>query len=703
MTDPIVGIDLGTTYSLIAHINSAGRPEVVPSLEGDAGVPSVVYFGENPPLVGKPAKELQASGATDVAAFFKRRMGDSQFSLNMGGREWSPIDLSALVLRSLKEHAEAALGTSIASAVVTVPAYFHNQQREATIEAGRRAGLEVRKIINEPTAAALAYGFHSRSEHGRVLIYDLGGGTFDVSLVEISAEEIRVLAIAGDHNLGGKDWDDRVATYLAERFARVHGADPLDDNISFHELLTRAETAKKGLSVRDRVSVVVQHGGHRETFELTRPILEDLTRGLLERTQQLVEQVLDGTRLGWNDLAGVLLVGGSTRMRMVHDYVARMSGKPSMGGVNVDEAVALGAAIQAALDRGVDDASSRLGLPSAGRKSPRFFLAGKQAVRDVTAHSLGMVAVSSDGERYVNSVILPKNSAIPTAVARPYQLATRRGKMNELDVYMTQGESDDPSACLLLGRYHFQEISGGQGGAAVLDVHYAYDQNTVVRVSAVEKSTGRCLPMNVEPLPDDMSWLHRSPKEHTAVTQLTAYLAFDVSGSMSGRPLDEAKRAAHEFNSKLDLAHSSVGVVSFADSVLTNIPASQDVQVLHGAITSLKVGLGYGNMATPFAHIHRLLRDATGLKAIVVLTDGVWDCQRKAIKEAKRCAADNILIIAIGFGAADRAFLGQIATSEQGSIFTQCEKLVDTFGTIGQELAESVADPSKSKYGLRRS
>ena len=266
---------------------------------------------------------------------------------------------------------------------------------------------------------------------------------------------------------------------------------------------------------------------------------------------------------------------------------------------------------------------------------------------------------------------------------------------------MTQGESADPATCLFLGRYHFREIPGGQDGKALLDVSYAYDANTVDGVSAVDRATGRSLPMTVEPLPDDMSWLQQSPKQRARAGHLTAYLAFDVSGSMSGHPLAQAKAAAHEFVKKMDLERSSVGVISFANRVQTNIAASQDAKSLRKAIDALQVGLGGGNSATPFAHIHGLLREDTGLRFIVVLTDGVWGCQRKAIAEAKACAADNIQIIAIGFGGADEKFLRQIATSEEASLLTRCDDLVDTFGTIGRELTESLADPSKAKRGLR--
>ena len=227
-----VGIDLGTTYSVVAYINTQGKPEVIPNEYNNKITPSVVYLGEAKPIVGDEAKEFQALGKTEVASFFKRNMDDTQFLLTFHGRSYTPVDLSSLVLAYLKTQAEQHLGTTVTDAVITVPAYFTHVQRSATIEAGRKAGLNVLKIISEPTAAALAYGLRPSQETQRVLVYDLGGGTFDISLVEITPVELRVIATDGDHNLGGKDWDDHLMGYVESLFRNEFGTDLVRDDFN---------------------------------------------------------------------------------------------------------------------------------------------------------------------------------------------------------------------------------------------------------------------------------------------------------------------------------------------------------------------------------------------------------------------------------------------------------------------------------------
>ena len=245
-----VGIDLGTTNSVVASRNAYGRPEVLANREGQNVTPSVVYFGTDPPAVGQEAKEWARLGNDEIASFFKPHMGAPHFALRFHGRDYSATDLAALVLRRLKDDASARLGQDVDRAVITVPAYFGDAQRKATIDAGAAAGLHVLRIINEPTAAALAYGLQRSGAAETVLIYDLGGGTFDVTVARITPEEVAVLSTAGDHDLGGKNWDDRIATYLAEQFAADTGVDPLDDPLALHEVLVRSEQAKWTLSDR---------------------------------------------------------------------------------------------------------------------------------------------------------------------------------------------------------------------------------------------------------------------------------------------------------------------------------------------------------------------------------------------------------------------------------------------------------------------
>src|SRR3954469_6628164 len=265
-----VGIDLGTTNSAVARRNAFGRPEVIANRDGNAITPSVVYFGTDPPAVGEEAKEWARLGNAEVASFFKPHMGSPHYRLRFHGRDYDAADLSALVLRRLKEDAESRLNEAVDQAVITVPAYFADAQRKATLEAGRLAGLDVPRIINEPTAAALAYGLGKGGEAETVLIYDLGGGTFDVTIARIEPDEVHVLATAGDHDLGGKNWDDRIATYVAERFAADTGVDPLDDPVALNEVLALAEQAKWALSDRTSTKISLQLGARRQSYELTR-------------------------------------------------------------------------------------------------------------------------------------------------------------------------------------------------------------------------------------------------------------------------------------------------------------------------------------------------------------------------------------------------------------------------------------------------
>jgi molecular chaperone DnaK (HSP70) len=503
-TSPLaIGIDLGTTYSVLATINAHGQPEVIPNSDGGRITPSVICFSTNPPLVGEEARARQAAGDDAVASFFKRNMGDPSFALHLAGRDWTPVDLSALVLARLKADGEAALGQPIRQCVITVPAYFHHAQREATIQAGRQAGLEVLRIINEPTAAALAYGLHQTGQVGTVLVYDLGGGTFDVSLVRIGDRDIEVLATAGDHNLGGKDWDDRLAVFLGDQFAQRHGVNPLDGADRFNELLVQAERAKRELSARETTRVVVDHEGQRETLAVTRARFEEMTRDLLERTGQLTSDMLREQKLTWDRLTGVLLVGGSTRMPMVHEFVLRLTGKRPMTGVNVDEAVALGAAVQAALD---------LEARSAGAASKRrLALPGVRTIKDVTAHTLGVIAESPDRRRFVNSHIVPRNSPIPAVGEREYDLFTRNGQL-ECIVYVTEGDSVEPRMVAVRGKYICRGPASSSGLRARVVVRYAYDRNGTIQVAAREAGSQKSLEV-VQEAVDALEWLGRSPTD----------------------------------------------------------------------------------------------------------------------------------------------------------------------------------------------
>jgi molecular chaperone DnaK len=687
-----VGIDLGTTFSVVAYIRSDGTPQAIRNDMGSTLMPSVIYLGTTPPLVGQEAKERQALGETEVAAFFKRHMGDPNFVLEFGGQQYAPTDLSALVLSKLKQTAESYLGEPVPYAVITVPAYFNNLQREATVRAGEMAGFEVLRIIMEPTAAALAYGIRPGHQAATMLVYDLGGGTFDISLVEVTPEELSVIATDGDHFLGGKDWDDRIFNYLSTQFDQEFTTEL--DGEGFNELLVQSEHAKRTLSTRQVTRVTVQGAGHVGRYELSREHFEILTRDLMERTEKLTEQVLEDAQLTWRDITGVLLVGGSTRMPMVRKYVERMSGKPALGGIHPDEAVALGAAIQAQID-----------MESAGYTPPLLGLPGRKKITDVMSHSLGMIAVSEDGKRYRNSIILKKNEPIPYSESRQYQLEIGRSREAQLEVYLTQGESDDPLTCIYLGKYVFSNFPSNTDRVALIDITYTYNQNGIVEVKAVEHKSGRELTCTKEPLPTDVPDRFARPlKTQVVQEELTVYLAFDLSGSMSGTPLSEAQKAAHAFVSQCDLDHTAIGLISFSDTVLLETEATSKESKISAAIDGLRCGrTGYGNATHPFDEIYHRLHTAFGFRYALVLADGVWAHQKTAIRQAERCHEDGIEIIAVGFGGADEAFLRAISSSDEQSIFTDMNRLSATFSTIAQELSSKPrADKNKGLLSALR-
>ena len=677
-TTGTVGIDLGTTNSAVAVVDAHGRTAVLPNRHGEPITPSVVCFQQGKVLVGQEAKELQAAGDPGAGAFFKRQMGVPNFVFYAGGRDHTAVDLSAHVLAALKQDAEKALRREVRRAVISVPAYFRNPQREATRAAGRQAGLEVLQMINEPTAAAIAYGFSGGAREKRtLLVYDLGGGTFDVTLLELGGQEMRIRTSDGDHELGGKDWDDRIVEFLASRFEAEFGADPLDDRESFGDLLVRAEEAKKRLSTANSATVTLVHGGRRGRYELDRATFERITADLMERTIALTFKVLEDQRLTPKQIDCVLLVGGSTRMPGVHDFVRRAFGRPPASGVNVDEAVALGAALVAAQAVAVE-----------GR--PSLALGGAVRTFDVTNHSLGMIALNESRLAYVNSLLLPKNSPVPCRETRPYRHRTRRQGDNLLEVYVTQGESESPADVTYLGKYVLHDVPHLPGGVTVIEVEYSYDASGTVQVAGRVRQSGRQLELTVEPLPADVpERFTKVPAESAeAAAHVTAYLAFDLSGSMGcdrGSPLREAKAAAKSFLRHTDLTHTSLGVIAFADAVRVKLEASQNGRKIERAIDQLTIGeAGGANSAHPFDQVRSLLARVEGPRFVITLADGVWSCRRQAVAGAQACCKDGIQSIAIGFGQADREFLKAIACSDEASFLTSQSGLVETFTSIAQ-------------------
>lgn len=470
-----VGIDLGTTFSAVARINpETGKPCVIKNSFESAITPSVLCFEQNGNILfGEDAKNMQAAGDTNAVAFFKRSMGKDMFSVDFFGRSYTATELSAILLKKIKEEAEHQTGETIDGAVITVPAYFTHKERTATIEAGKKAGLDVIAIINEPTAAAFAYGLNEKEYEQTVLIYDLGGGTFDVTLARISSTEINILGSDGDHELGGKDWDDCIARFLANEFEEKYGVDVSADPEMIARLLVTAESAKKQLTSRDLVNVPVVYGAIRGNIEITEQIFEEISQFLLGTTKDITERLMKSVCVGWDQIDGTILVGGSTRMRMIHNYVKEMSGKEPLRGVNVDEAVALGAAIRANITAKGECLPGGIGI-SGRNKNNNIFIQGVKTVTDVTAHSLGMISISADGEKYVNSIIVGKNTKIPASNTKAFNFRTRV-KDNELEVYVLQGEFPRPLDNTIINKYVISRIERTTPSLSVIEITYEYN------------------------------------------------------------------------------------------------------------------------------------------------------------------------------------------------------------------------------------
>ncbi len=342
----VLGIDLGTTFSAMSYVNPYGKPEIVTNAEGFPTTPSVVHFyDEDACVVGEEAVKMVVIDPENVVRFIKRHMGEEEFTLEFFGRPYTPQEISALILRKLKEDAEELLGVEVRDAVITVPAYFHSAQRGATAEAGTIAGLNVLSIINEPTAAAIAYGLDRIGGARKLLVLDLGGGTFDVTVMEIKGTKLSTLASDGNAELGGKDWDDRLLNHVAEQFFEKYQLDPRDDAAPYQELYERCLHAKISLSTKERAVIPVNYRGKRMAVRVTRDLFESLSQDLVQQCEDTANIVLEKAGIRWDALDDVLLVGGSTRMPMVRSMLTRLSGKEPASGVNPDECVALGAAL----------------------------------------------------------------------------------------------------------------------------------------------------------------------------------------------------------------------------------------------------------------------------------------------------------------------------------------------------------------------
>ncbi|MCI8703059.1 MAG: molecular chaperone DnaK [Anaerotignum sp.] len=465
----IIGIDLGTTNSCVA-VMEGGQPVVIVNSDGARTTPSVVGFAKNGErLIGETAKRQAITNPDNTISSIKRHMGES-YKVDIEGKQYSPQEISAMVLQKLKADAESYLGEAVTEAVITVPAYFNDAQRQATKDAGRIAGLDVKRIINEPTSAALAYGLDNEKEQ-KIMVYDLGGGTFDVSIIEIGDGVIEVLATNGNTRLGGDDFDQRVIDFLAAEFKKAENMDLTKDKMAMQRLKEAAEKAKKELSTVTTTNINLpfitmnQDGPKHLDVTLSRAKFDELTADLVDGTMGPVRQALSDAGLSAGDIDKVLLVGGSTRIPAVQDAVKKYTGKDPFKGINPDECVAVGAAIQ-------------------GGKLAGDAGAGSVLLLDVTPLSLGIETLGG-----VATKLIDRNTTIPTNKKQVF--STAEDNQTAVDIHVVQGERPLARDNKTLGQFKLDGIAPARRGVPQIEVTFDIDANGIVNVSAKDLGTGK--------------------------------------------------------------------------------------------------------------------------------------------------------------------------------------------------------------------
>ena len=513
----IIGIDLGTTNSCVA-VMEGGKPTVITNAEGMRTTPSVVAFtktGER--VIGEPAKRQAVTNAEKTIASIKRHMG-TDYKVQIDGKAYSPQEISAMILQKLKSDAENYLGEKVTEAVITVPAYFNDAQRQATKDAGKIAGLDVKRFINEPTAAALSYGLDNEEEQ-KIMVYDLGGGTFDVSIIEIGDGVIEVLSTAGDNKLGGDDFDNVITQYMLDEFKKQEGVDLSTDKMAMQRLKEAAEKAKKELSSATTTNInlpfitATAEGPKHFDMNLTRAKFDELTAHLVERTAGPVNSALNDAGMTASELSKVLLVGGYTRIPAVQDKVQQLTGKEPFKGINPDECVAIGASVQ-------------------GGKLAGDAGAGDILLLDVTPLSLSIETMGGVATR-----LIERNTTIPTKKSQIF--STAEDNQSAVDINVVQGERQFAKDNKSLGRFRLDGIAPARRGVPQIEVTFDIDANGIVNVSAKDLGTGK--------------------EQHITIT---------AGSNMSDEDIDKAVKEAAEFEAADKKRKEAIDARNEADSIV---------------------------------------------------------------------------------------------------------------------------------------
>ena len=516
----IIGIDLGTTNSCVA-VMEGGKPTVIANAEGERTTPSIVAFTKTGDrLVGEPAKRQAVTNADRTIRSIKREMG-TDYKVDIEGKKYSPQEISAMILQKLKGDAENYLGEKVTEAVITVPAYFNDAQRQATKDAGKIAGLDVKRIINEPTAAALAYGLDNENEQ-KIMVYDLGGGTFDVSIIEIGDGVIEVLSTAGNNRLGGDDFDQKVTDYILAEFKKQEGVDLSNDKMALQRIREAAEKAKKELSSATTTNInlpfitATADGPKHLDMNLTKAKFDELTHDLVEKTAEPVQRALSDAGLQASELSKVLLVGGSTRIPAVQDKVRQLTGHEPSKSLNPDECVALGASVQ-------------------GGKLAGDAGAGDILLLDVTPLSLSIETMGGIATR-----LIERNTTIPTKKSQIF--STAADNQTAVDINVVQGERQFAKDNKSLGQFRLDGIPPARRGVPQIEVTFDIDANGIVNVSAKDLGTGK--------------------EQHITIT---------AGSNMSDSEIDKAVKEAAEFEAQDKKRKEAIDTRNNADSMVFQV------------------------------------------------------------------------------------------------------------------------------------
>lgn len=537
-----VGIDLGTTYCAVAYVpRGAQAPQIVVNSEQKRLTPSIIQFEGNERIFGSEAEEAFREGEQNCAAAFKRHMSSSEPCFYLDGREFTAEELSSMLLEHLKQDAEETLGQKITEAVITVPAYFQSIPREATIRAAEKAGLKVKKLLDEPNAAALAYGVSHWRKNALILVYDLGGGTFDVSLVKMMGNgELQTIATRGNDQLGGKNWDTCLKDLLLRKYSDELDRSLEDDPEAVATVIGIAETTKQKLTTMSKTPVKCYfRGSGNVTVTVSREEFDEVTYSLLSETGDLCRGVLADVGVSASDVTDVLLIGGSTRMPQVAEYLEQLFGKRPLQSVNQDEAVALGAAIQATKlddtyvtpvfvkdEKGkkkmvvpmLDDDLTRPVEPEHSIDDLSDI-----SIRETTAFALGIVSVDDEKNCFYNEVIIPANHSRPVRFAKRFRFFTSKKQANEMEIYVLQGDDPSPANCTIPHKYvvsGIRHVKEGDTVGTTIRVQYSYDTNGIIRIQARQEDDKKDLPIRQERVTVDRSVFSRPVKQQDPAAAL---------------------------------------------------------------------------------------------------------------------------------------------------------------------------------------